>query len=122
MHSAGNYNTERQRSGEMNPGVTIKEEVIKKLHDNLPEIRERFGIETIGIFGSVARGEDTAESDVDIVYTFRQGRGNLRDYAGVTEYLEKLLGRNIDFVSLEWMNPNLKPYAEPDSIIICRNI
>ncbi|MBO5368097.1 nucleotidyltransferase domain-containing protein, partial [Methanocorpusculum sp.] len=46
--------------------VSIRDDVVKKLEVNLPEIRERFGIETLGLFGSVSRGEDTAESDIDI--------------------------------------------------------
>ncbi|MDO5845057.1 MAG: nucleotidyltransferase domain-containing protein [Methanocorpusculum sp.] len=97
---------------------SVKEDVLKKLELNLTEIRERFGIDTIGLFGSVSRGEDSPDSDIDIVYTFKQGRGNLRDYAGVTEYLETLFNRNIDFVSLEWMNPNLKPYVIRDIILV----
>lgn len=50
--------------------TSIKEDVLKKLEANLPEMRERFGIETIGIFGSVSRGEDTPRSDIDILYKF----------------------------------------------------
>lgn len=50
--------------------TSIKEDVLKKLEANLPEMRERFGIETIGIFGSVSRGEDTPRSDIDSLYKF----------------------------------------------------
>lgn len=50
--------------------TSIKEDVLKKLEANLPEMRERFGIETIGIFGSVSRGEDTPRSAIDILYKF----------------------------------------------------
>ncbi len=97
---------------------SIKDDVLKKLEANLPEIRERFGIETIGIFGSVSRGEDTDTSDIDILYTFQKGKSSFRNYAGVVDFLEELLGREIDFVSLECLNPNLKPYVEPDIILI----
>ena len=102
----------------MSEYVSIKADVLKKLEENLPEIRERFGIEEIGIFGSVARGEDTIESDVDVLYTFQEGRGNLREYAGFTEYLERLFGREIDFVSKKWLSARLRPYVEPDMILI----
>ena len=53
--------------------VSIRDDVVKKLEEHLPEIRERFGIETLGLFGSVSRGEDTAESDIDILYRFKPG-------------------------------------------------
>lgn len=54
--------------------MSIKEDVLRKIEANFPEIRECFGIETLGIFGSVARGEDTPESDVDVLYTYQEGK------------------------------------------------
>lgn len=102
----------------MSEYISIKNSVLSQLEKILPEIQERFGIETIGIFGSVAREDDVENSDVDIVYTFKEGRGNLKDYCGAIDYIEQTLGRTIDFVSLEWMNPNLKPYVEPEIIMI----
>lgn len=96
---------------------SIKKSVLAKLEASFPEIRERFGIETIGIFGSVARGEDSESSDVDVLYEFEEGRGDLYEYAGATEYLETLFNRKIDFVSIRWMNPRLRKYVEPDMIL-----
>jgi len=43
-----------------------------------PEIKKRFGIRNIGIFGSFVRGEERPESDVDILVTFRRGQKNIR--------------------------------------------
>jgi predicted nucleotidyltransferase len=51
----------------MSEYVSIKNEVVKKLEEHLPEIRERFGIEMLGVFGSVSRGEDKPDSDIDIL-------------------------------------------------------
>jgi predicted nucleotidyltransferase len=101
----------------MNQYTSIKDDAVKKLEEHLPELQRRFGIESVGIFGSVSRGEDTEDSDIDFLYIFQENRGNLNDYAGAAEYLEKLLGREIDFVSLEFMNPNLRPYVEKDMIL-----
>ena len=53
----------------MSEYVSIKEEVLHKLDVNIPEIRNRFNIETLSLFGSVARGEDTPASDIDLAYT-----------------------------------------------------
>ncbi|MDO5845649.1 MAG: hypothetical protein Q4Q04_01875 [Methanocorpusculum sp.] len=41
--------------------TSIKEEVLRQLEERLPEIQDRFGIESLGVFGSVARGEAGAE-------------------------------------------------------------
>lgn len=98
--------------------VSIKDEVLKKIEVNLPEIRERFGIDTIGIFGSVARGEDSPNSDIDVLYTFQDGKTpGMIKYMDTIEYLENLFGRKIDFVSIEYMKPYLRPYVEPDMIL-----
>ena len=99
------------------PITSIKEDVINKLKEHLLELQELFGIKNIGIFGSVSRGDDTPESDVDILYIFQKNRGNLQDYAGAIDYLESLFEREVNFVSLEFMNPNLYPYVEKDIIL-----
>ena len=44
-----------------------REQALKLLHEHKQEFEERYGITRLGIFGSVARGEDTAISDIDIV-------------------------------------------------------
>ncbi len=51
--------------------VSIRDDVFRKLERELPYLQKEFDIETIGIFGSVSRGEDTPESDVDVFYTFQ---------------------------------------------------
>ncbi|MDO5847730.1 MAG: nucleotidyltransferase family protein [Methanocorpusculum sp.] len=62
----------------------------------LPEIKERFGVETLGLFGSVSRGEDTPESDIDILFTFQKGRISFGSLIHLELYLKELLGREID--------------------------
>lgn len=98
----------------MSEYVSIKEEVLRKLEEHLPEIRERFFIETLG---SVSRGEDAPESDVDVLYDFRDGKGNMHTFSDFTQYIEELLGRDADFVSLKWISPRLRSYIEKDMIL-----
>jgi len=46
------------------------DEVKTKLESLKPELRERFQVETIGVFGSFVRGEQTSKSDIDILVEF----------------------------------------------------
>ena len=101
----------------MSQSQSIKEEVLQKIELSLPEIRELFGIETLGIFGSVSRGEDTAESDVDILYRFQEGRGRLREFVGLAEYLENLFGRKVELISLDYVDEKIESYVREDAII-----
>ena len=97
--------------------VSIKEEVLKKLEANLPEIRERFGVETIGIFGSVSRGEDTADSDIDVLYLFRENKGSMSTIIPLIDYLQNLFGRRVDLVSINYISPLIEQYVKSDAII-----
>ena len=101
----------------MPPYSSIKQDVLAKLEKHLPEIQERFGIETIGIFGSVSRGEDTPDSDIDILYTFQPGKATLANLTGLHDHLEQLFNRKIDLVSRKWISPILRPTIEQDAII-----
>ena len=55
------------------------------------------------MFGSIARGEDTPDSDVDLLVTF-EPEADVLDQAGLVEELEALLGRNVDVVSDRALN------------------
>ncbi|MDO5847846.1 MAG: nucleotidyltransferase family protein [Methanocorpusculum sp.] len=98
--------------------TSIKEEVLQKLNANMPEIRERFSIETLGIFGSVSRGEDTPESDVDILYKFKDGIRVYQKFLELSDYLENLFGRHVDMVAYDWIDSYMKTAVLQESILI----
>lgn len=96
---------------------SIKSDVLSKLEAHLPEIRERFGIETLGLFGSVSRGEDTSDSDVDILYRFGTDVVRLRQFMGLKYYLEDLFERNVDLVGIDWIEPSIESYVKEEMIL-----
>lgn len=73
-----------------------KEEIIRFLRDNRDIIKERFGVDKIGLFGSYARGENTPDSDIDLFVELE--RHTLHDYAGLLIYLENIFGKRIELV------------------------
>jgi uncharacterized protein len=62
------------------------------------ETAKRSGAGNVRIFGSVARGEDDEESDLDFLVAMEPGR-SLLDHAALLLDLEKLLGRKLDVLS-----------------------
>ncbi len=94
------------------------EEIINllKLHD--PEIRERFGIKEIGIFGSYVRGDATMKSDIDILVEFKEGFKTLDNYMGLKFYLEDLFKIPVDLVSKTALKPRIKPYILEEVIYV----
>ncbi len=75
------------------------------LRKHEPELKSRFGVAKIGIFGSFSRGEERPDSDVDVLVTFREGEKTFDNFMGVRFYLEDLFQRRIDLVT----DASLKP-------------
>ncbi|MFH1418958.1 MAG: nucleotidyltransferase family protein [Planctomycetota bacterium] len=65
--------------------------------DAILEIAARHGASDVRVFGSMARGEESAESDVDFLVSLEAGR-TLLDHVGLRQDLEELLGRPVDVV------------------------
>jgi Predicted nucleotidyltransferases len=76
--------------------MATKEEYIRLLREFVSEHGSKYGIARIGIFGSVARGEQTPGSDVDIYY---EGPAlGLKSLTGLPRELENYLGVPVDVV------------------------
>jgi predicted nucleotidyltransferase len=74
----------------------------------------------IGIFGSVARGDNTENSDIDILYKLKYAVG-LFNIVRIKDSLEEKLNTKVDLVSEKYIHPELKPYVMNDLIIIYSN-
>jgi predicted nucleotidyltransferase len=90
-------------------------EMLRTLRAAGAEIRERFGVERLGLFGSAARGELRDDSDVDVLVAFR-GRATLDNYVGLKSHLEALFGRRIDLVTEKGLKPRARAYVERDLV------
>lgn len=81
-----------------------KQEIIEAIQNSKPELVARFGVQKLGLFGSYARGQDTASSDIDILVSYSRDV-DLFEFIGLREYLESILKTKIDLV----METALKP-------------
>ena len=97
---------------------SIKEVVLAKLEAHIHELRDRFGIDTIGIFGSVSRGEDNPESDVDVLYTFRPGESTLANLVSLGAYLEELFGRKVDLIAERSLSPYIRSEVIAEVVMV----
>ena len=78
--------------------MLTKEKIIDLLRGNQPTLSVEFGVRRIGLFGSYARGNPREASDVDIFVEFERPIGfRFMEFA---EYLEQLLGRKVDILTL----------------------
>lgn len=70
----------------------------RKLEEKKEYIKRAFHIKEIGIFGSFIRGEQTESSDIDVLVEFESGHKDFFNYMRLKNYLEELLGRDVDLV------------------------
>jgi len=82
-------------------------EQLRSRRKEILEIARRYGASQVRVFGSVARGEANAESDIDFLVKFEPTR-SLIDQALLKQDLEALLERPVDVVSENGINPLLR--------------
>jgi len=78
---------------------------IKKIEEKVKKILKKNKVEKAGVFGSYARGEQKENSDVDMLVEFN---GSLLDLVGLEMELEKVLGKKVDLLTYNGINPLLK--------------
>ena len=79
------------------PDIASRDQIIELLRTFKNENVEKFGIESMSLFGSVARGEHNENSDVDLLIKFKSP--SLYLYAELSDALESILGMKVDIVS-----------------------
>lgn len=75
-------------------------------------LEEKYKVKSIAIFGSYARGEQTQESDVDVMVEFSEPVGFL--FIHLADYLEEILGVKVDLITPEAIKPNRREYIMRD--------
>lgn len=95
----------------------IRQQVLSQLKDFYSSHGADYSLLSLGIFGSVARGEAHDMSDVDVV--FETDRPNLLTTSSLKLELERLLSKPVDIVRLrEQMNPRLKERIIRDAVFV----
>ena len=93
-------------------------DIIQSLQkDSAKSMYQKHGIKYLGLFGSVARNEETVGSDVDLLIDFYKSK-SLFDLADVKLYFEDILGRRVDLAMRGRVKKILDPYVNQDLITI----
>jgi uncharacterized protein len=79
------------------------------------EMQHRFAVRRLALFGSRARDQSSAHSDIDLLVDF-DGPATSARYFGLQFFLEDLLGGPVDLVTNQALRPELRPYVERDAI------
>ena len=95
----------------------VKNEILRFIAVHKQELRDKYGVRTIGLFGSYARGEAGDESDIDIVVELE--KPDLFYLVGIKQFFEESLGHRVDVVRMrENMNESLRLRIIRDAVYV----
>ncbi len=87
-----------------NPQLTRAKRILRK---DLPEIRARYKVKSLGLFGSYIHGEQRKRSDLDILVEFDDPNLSLIKFIAMENYLTDLLGVKVDLVEKSGLKPRM---------------
>ncbi len=94
-----------------------REEILKILKQNYDGIAGRFGVTSLAVFGSAARDEAGADSDIDVLVDFPEPPTFDR-YMDLKFHLEDLLGRRVDLVTRRGLRERVRPFVEKEAVYV----
>jgi len=87
---------------------------ISEIKEKISPVLSKYGVKRASVFGSVSRGEDSPDSDVDLLIELGDEPMGLFKYSRLIEELETSLGKKVDVVTNNSINKFLKPYILPE--------
>ncbi|HWA73321.1 MAG TPA: nucleotidyltransferase family protein [Polyangiaceae bacterium] len=91
-----------------------RETALSRLSTLLPELRARFGVRELAVFGSVARDEATDASDLDLIVDF-EGPATFDAFMGLKLFIEDTLAVPVDLVTRPSLKSRLKARIEAEA-------
>lgn len=88
--------------------VSDRNDILTFLQTHKDEMAQRFGVVSVGLFGSYARGEAREDSDVDIAIELSPEKKSLSNFFNIRRYLEQQFGKTVDL----GIESTLKPLAK----------
>ena len=97
--------------------MSALDDILARLRGAMPSLRREYGVRTLAVFGSVARGEDAPASDVDVLVEFEpDALVTLLTLAGLRNELQERLGREVDVVLRRALRPAFRDEVDREAI------
>ena len=97
--------------------MNTKEDILEILHDLKGQLQKRFKVKNLWAFGSFVRGEQTEQSDIDILVDFAEG-ADLFDQIGLGLFLEEQFGHKVDIVSKRALRGELREIILKEAVAV----
>lgn len=96
--------------------MKTREEILKLLAQNKPELEKHYKVKKLALFGSYARGDQTQDSDVDILVDVDPSIG--LEFVSLAQKIETILGLPTEIVSLRAIKPRALQFIEQDLVYV----
>jgi predicted nucleotidyltransferase len=94
--------------------MALLREELHRHREELSAVASKHGASNLRLFGSVVRGEERPDSDVDLLIDMADDR-SFDDYLALVEELENILARRVDLVIQRSLSPHFRPYIESEA-------
>lgn len=94
-----------------------RQAILDRLSAEAPALRRKYGVKSLALFGSMARGDDREGSDVDVLVTF-EGRTTFDNFMGLKLDLEDLFGRSVDLLTPKCLRPDMQAEIDKEAILV----
>ena len=105
---------ERRDLIKIDPPRDVIMTAIETIKKHKADIKKRYGVKKIGIFGSYVRGEQTETSDVDLLVEFDEP--TFDNFMDLLFFLEELFGKDVDLITTSGMSPYIRPNIEKEVV------
>jgi len=92
-----------------------REEIIAQLRRHEADLK-RLGVEHLYLFGSIARGDATADSDIDLFFDYEKGKLGLFELMDVKAFASRILGRTTDIMTRDSLHKTLRQSIEATAL------
>jgi uncharacterized protein len=103
------------REGRRRTYRTMIADELREKREEILEIAARRGARNVRIIGSVARGEEDEQSDIDLLVTFDPGT-SLLQYVALIRELREFLGRRVDVADDKGLRPRVRERVLADAV------
>ena len=94
------------------------DEIIAYLRKNRKYFHDRFGVTSMGIFGSFIRGEQTSSSDIDIIIEMEKTKKSIHSFLQLKRFIEKEIERKVDLGFEHSLKPAIREKIKEQIIYV----
>lgn len=98
--------------------ISSIEEIVAYLKKNKTYLHDRFGIISIGVFGSFVRGEQTPYSDIDMVVEMEKNKKNIHSFLQLKRFIEKEIERRVDIGFEHSLKPAIREKVKEQIVYV----